>query len=41
MKNSIYLSVFIFVVFMAVKPTVSEGEEDNEVIEEKSKLSLT
>ena len=41
MKNSIYLSVYIFVIFMAVKPTISEGEEENEVIEEKSKLSLT
>ena len=41
MKNSIYLSVYTFVIFMAVKPTISEGEEENEVIEEKSKLLLT
>ena len=38
MKNSIYLFVYIFVIFMTVKSTISEGEEKNEVIEEKSKL---
>ena len=41
MKNSIYLFVYLFVFLMAVKSTISEGEEVNEVIKEKSKLSLT
>ena len=40
MKNSIYLFVYFFVFLTAVKTAFSEGEEENEVIEEKSKLSL-
>ena len=40
MKNSIYLFIYIFVFLMAVKSTISEGEEENEVIEEKSKITL-